>query len=297
MMPNKSAKILVVDDDTRSLQVVVNHFSDTNYELIHAPNGELGCQVAFDELPDLILMDWAMPLMNGIDAILWLKAKAETKGIPIVMTTGVMTESKDLKEALEAGAVDFIRKPYDPLELTARVDAVLRLSESYRDIQRKNQEIETLLSREKELMGREIAHKERELSMQAVNIYEKNEFLRGLISNISNVVKSIEEAPDKFKGVIKEIEEHIDLENSWEKFMLHFEQVHPDFFSKVHERFANLTVNELRMLAYLKIGMGNKEIARLTGVEPASVKTFIYRLKKKMNLSADDNLREMMMHL
>ncbi len=294
---DRTFKILVVDDDTKNLGVVVKHFQETPYELIHAPNGKQGCKVALEELPDLILMDWAMPMMNGIDATLWLKAKTVTKDIPVLMTTGVMTTSEDLKEALEAGAMDFMRKPYDPLELTSRVEAALRLSQSYKELKQKNFEISELLEREKEYLERELAHKDRELSLQAVGSHEKNEFLRTVEGRIDAILHGKDEVYDHLRKLQKEIHEHLNTEESWEKFMLHFEKVHPDFFSKLNARFSKLTTNELRMLAYIKIGMGNKEIAQLTGVEPTSVKTFIYRLKKKMRLPAEINLREQIKQL
>ena len=285
-------KILVVDDDTKNLGVVVSHFQTSPYELMHAPNGKEGCKIAEKEFPDLILMDWAMPMMNGIDAILWLKAKSATKDIPIVMTTGIMTTSEDLREALEAGAIDFIRKPYDPLELTSRVEAALRLSQSYKELKKKNEEIAELLTRERDYMERELAHKDRELSLQAVHTHEKDQFLKSIETRIGDYIKIPEEFPNSFKRLQKEINDHFNSDASWEKFMLHFDKVHPDFFAKLNRSYPKLTTNELRMLAYIKIGMGNKEIAKLTGVEPTSVKTFIYRLKKKLKLSPDINLRD-----
>lgn len=287
---DKKYKILVVDDDTKNLNVVITHFQDSPYELLHAPNGKQGCHVAVEELPDLILMDWAMPLMNGIDATLWLKAKTVTKDIPVVMTTGVMTSSEDLQEALEAGAIDFIRKPYDPLELTSRVQAALRLSESYNELKKKNAEIAELLERERAFLERELAQKDRELSMQAVHAHEKDQFLKSIEERISSTFYN-DDIPDNIKKLLKEVKEHTHTESSWQKFMMHFASVHPDFFTSLNTRFTNLTTNEMRMLAYLKIGMANKEIATLTGVEPNSVKTFIYRLKKKLRLDEETNLR------
>lgn len=290
-------KILVVDDEVKNLQIVINHFESSPYELLHAPNGEVGCDIAYEETPDLILMDWAMPIRNGIDSILWLKAKSQTRDIPVVMTTGVMTTSEDLKEALEAGAIDFIRKPYDPLELTSRVEAALRLSQSYQEVKKKNLEIQQLLEREREFAERELAHKERELSIQAVNAHEKDQFLKEIEYRLLDFSKKDTPSEQDWKRLIKDIRDHTQVNNTWEKFMLHFEKVHPDFFNHLTSKHQSLTANELRMLAYIKIGMGNKEIATLTGVEPNSVKTFIYRLKKKMGLTPEDNLRDLVQQL
>ena len=287
----------MVDDEVKNLQIVITHFENSPYELLHAPNGEVGCNIALEEFPDLILMDWAMPIRNGIDSILWLKAKTKTKDIPVVMTTGVMTTSEDLKEALEAGAIDFIRKPYDPLELTSRVEAALRLSRSYQEVKQKNTEIQQLLERERQFAERELAHKERELSIQAVNAHEKDQFLKEVEHRLMDFSTRHAPSEQDWNRLIRDIRDHTHVNNNWEKFMMHFEKVHPDFFNLLNARYKHLTTNELRMLAYIKIGMGNKEIAVLTGVEPNSVKTFIYRLKKKMGLTPEDNLRDRIQQL
>ena len=73
--------------------------------------------------------------------------------------------------------------------------------------------------------------------------------------------------------------------------------MHPGFLEKIAETFKDLTSNEQRVCAYLKIGLNNKEIATLTNVESASVRRALNRLKKKMNLTPDDSLREYIEHV
>ena len=71
-------QILIVDDESKSLSLLINHFRGYPYELLYAKNGKEGFEVATSELPDLILMDWAMPVMNGLEATLKLKSQPET---------------------------------------------------------------------------------------------------------------------------------------------------------------------------------------------------------------------------
>ncbi|WP_430814052.1 response regulator [Carboxylicivirga sp. RSCT41] len=137
-------KILIVDDQPENLQAIVNCFSDKdyNYKFLKAPNGEIAYRLALSKLPDLIITDWDMPQMNGVELISALKKEMLTSDIPVIMCTGVMTTTENLNTALQAGAADYVRKPIDPLELTARVYSMLCLSDSYRQIKQQKAEID-----------------------------------------------------------------------------------------------------------------------------------------------------------
>ncbi len=132
----KKHKILVIDDQPDNLKIIVDYLkeSGTDYNILKAPNGKIACKIAKKKMPDLIITDWEMPEMNGIETINYLKTNDKTKDIPIIMASGVMIRSKNLKMALEAGAVDYIKKPIDKTELIARVHSMLKLADSYKEI-------------------------------------------------------------------------------------------------------------------------------------------------------------------
>ncbi len=292
-MEELEVKILVIDDEIENLKVVIEYFRDEPFRIMYAPNGEAGYEVAIQEHPDIILMDWAMPVMNGIQTTLKIKSTLNLTDIPIVMTTGIMTASEDLKSALEAGAIDYIRKPFDRVELKARVSSTLRLRRSQQEIQSKNAEIERLLIREKELLESELDQKDRELTTQAMNVHERDQFLESLLEHINTTAaKHPEEVAVAFTEIRKVISSQLKVKNSWEHFVTHFESVHPDFFKRLKEEFPRLTGNDLKLSAYVKIGMGNKEIASLMGVEPSSVKSSLRRLKKKIGMEPEGSIRD-----
>ncbi|HAA11525.1 MAG TPA: hypothetical protein DCE41_07430 [Cytophagales bacterium] len=297
-MENFTSTILVVDDDYNNMEVIINLFEDRPYNILYAPNGQRGYEVAMTELPDLIISDWAMPILNGIDFTLKLKATRATKDIPVVIATGVMTSAEDLQEALEAGAIEYIRKPFNALELQARVNAALVLSQSMQEIRKKNDEIGALLEKEKVLMQEQLDHKDRELSIQAVHTQEKQRMLSDMLNNLQDMGKAegIQHAAS-FKKLVKQLKHAIDSDNSDDHFLKHFEGVHPQFFNRIHELNSTLTSNELKLCAYVKLGMNNKEMANLFGIEVGSIKSNINRLKKKLELSAEDNFRQVIMNL
>lgn len=293
-------RILLIDDDPSNLQVVLDFLDDQKTEILYAPNARVGLDLVRQEKPDLVIIDWEMPVMNGIEAIKELKADDDTADIPVIMATGVMTESLDLSVALESGAVDFLKKPFDPLEFKSRIKNTIELNASYREIKEQNEQIKAqrdqiseLSQREKELLQEKLDNKERELTSSAMFDFQKNELLHSLLKELErlDVVTNRMYAPD-IKKITRQIKGATDLDRSWSNFKIHFDEVHPDFFNELNKQFPGLTNNEQKTCAYLRIGLGNKEIALLTNVESGSVRKSLTRLKKKLGLTVDHNLRE-----
>jgi DNA-binding NarL/FixJ family response regulator len=137
-----------------------------------------------------------------------------------------------------------------------------------------------------------LGQKERELSTAAIFDYQKSELLTKLLDEVRRLdtVTNNLYAPE-IKKISREIRSFLDLDRSWSNFKLHFEEVHPGFLENIAGSFEDLTNNEHRVCAYLKIGLSNKEIATLTNVESASVRRALNRLKKKLNLTPEDDLR------
>lgn len=136
-------KILIIDDQPINIELIVNHLeeADKSYKMYQAIDGKTGCEIARKIAPDLIITDWEMPVMSGIEAIKRLRKGEITKDIPVIVASGVMTTSDNLKTAMEAGAVDFIRKPIDKIELIARVRSILLLADSYKEIRQQRDEL------------------------------------------------------------------------------------------------------------------------------------------------------------
>lgn len=131
----------------------------------------------------------------------------------------------------------------------------------------------------------------RELSTTAMFVYQKNEILGSIKDMVDALINDA--SADKKKPLTKIktlINNNIGLADDWEKFKLHFEKVHPRFFSDLSRQFSNLTQNELKHCAYLRIKLSGKEIARMLNVAPKSMQVARYRLKKKLALGAEDDL-------
>ena len=124
-MTNKDATILVIDDERAIRDMVVMALEKEGFNCTEASDAHKAETILADTSPDLLLLDWMMPGLNGVDFTRKLRRSEETRNIPIIMLTA-KTEEEDLIRGLESGADDYITKPFSPRALIARIHALLR---------------------------------------------------------------------------------------------------------------------------------------------------------------------------
>ncbi len=139
---NSKSKILIVDDDPASRMAVEGLLSNEPYELYFSCNGPDGIATATILHPDLILLDVMMPLMDGFEVCKRIRDLPDIAEVPILLITSLDDQSSRI-EGLQAGADDFITKPYSSVELFARLQTILRLNR-YRRIAEQQKELESL---------------------------------------------------------------------------------------------------------------------------------------------------------
>lgn len=125
MSSNKGNKILIVDDDRFMRKIIEEHLENDNLQVITAEDFNSAMDKIYLESPDLILLDVVLPDMNGYEICRLLRNDTRTSHIPVIMLTS-MGGTEDKIQGLEAGADDYITKPFEPLELVARVRTNLR---------------------------------------------------------------------------------------------------------------------------------------------------------------------------
>lgn len=124
-MPITSKRILIIEDEEAIREMLAYSLMKEGYECYEAGDVEQARELLQTNIPDLILLDWMLPGMNGVDYARRLRSGAETAEIPIIMLTAKGEESDKIK-GLDSGADDYITKPFSAKELLARVRAVLR---------------------------------------------------------------------------------------------------------------------------------------------------------------------------
>ncbi|KAB2833704.1 MAG: response regulator [Candidatus Brocadia sp.] len=144
-------KILVADDIKQNVKLLRVILTASEYDVVEAYDGEEALEKARGEHPDLILLDIMMPKMTGYEVCQKLRADERTKNIPIVMITA-LHEMNDRIKGIEAGADDFISKPFNKTELLARIKALLRLRQITEKPEKKDETsvLESILSDLKE---------------------------------------------------------------------------------------------------------------------------------------------------
>lgn len=120
-----SKKVLIVDDEAPIREMIAVALEMAGYECIESDNAQEAHALVVDQKPDMILLDWMMPNMSGIELARRLRKDETTADVPIIMLTA-KTEEEHKVKGLEAGVDDYITKPFSPRELVARLKAVLR---------------------------------------------------------------------------------------------------------------------------------------------------------------------------
>ncbi len=117
--------VLVVEDEPAQREVLVYNLESEGYSVRSAENGEEALLLVDEHLPDIIILDWMMPNLSGIEVCRRLKTRPETRAIPIIMLSA-RSEEVDRVRGLETGADDYVVKPYSVVEMMARVRTQLR---------------------------------------------------------------------------------------------------------------------------------------------------------------------------
>ena len=119
------ARVLVVDDDPVILKLLEVNFTMEGFDVVSAVDGADGLERARVERPDIVVTDIMMPKMNGIELLEAMRSDADVADIPVILLSAkAMTD--DVRAGLDAGADDYITKPFEPLELVDRVNKLLR---------------------------------------------------------------------------------------------------------------------------------------------------------------------------
>jgi DNA-binding response OmpR family regulator len=119
------ALILVADDDPDILNLVRFRLEQNGYETVTAKNGEQALELARERAPDACILDVMMPKLNGLEVVQAMRSDGELREIPVLILTATV-QDQDVARGFEVGADDYLRKPFNPRELQARVAALLR---------------------------------------------------------------------------------------------------------------------------------------------------------------------------
>ncbi len=154
-----------------------------------------------------------------------------------------------------------------------------------------NKDLEELLQAKQQmesLQKERIEAQSREITSHALMLSNKNQVLQQL----SEVAGRLPKKLDEYQEINQIIKNNLNVDHAWNGFMMHFEQVHPDFFNRLTELSKGLTENNLRLCAYFRLGIPLKQIAQILNISHGSILIQRYRLKKKLGLIENEDLDE-----
>ncbi len=312
------SKILIVDDRQFDRLLYREYLGNENFEYQELDDGEKIVSTAIEFKPDLVLLDWQMPCVGGLEALRMLKKNKILAHIPVIIITG-MEDEKVLENAFDFGSVDFINKPVSKIELNSRVHSAINLAEAITTITKQKNELNDLnkiITMQKNELEKSLLFKTQQLDQNKSefeeNISEKNRKLMGkeigatkLVNEVKNLRQIVNECrielrkeneSSKVLRKLQMLERNISKlsaeDDSLDDFKEMLETVDPVFYKRLSEISPNLTPNEMKNCAFIKMNLDNYEVSRILNVELKSLQMTRYRLKKKLNLDKSVSLRE-----
>ena len=223
MKENPKKHILIIEDEPAFIEVVKFVLENAGFNVISALNGEEGLEKA-RLLPDLILLDIMMPGKNGLQVCKELLENEKTKDIPIILVTAKVA-ADDIRIGLEAGAFDYIKKPFNKIELLARVKTALKYSDARKitlDVEKRNMFTATVVTANHKirqpltLMNLTSAAIKRELEKDEISkevVLKKLKFLEIAVKEINEVLKQLQNIKDPVFSEYTNDIQMIDVDN------------------------------------------------------------------------------------
>ncbi|MEM1123490.1 MAG: triple tyrosine motif-containing protein, partial [Bacteroidota bacterium] len=161
-------------------------------------------------------------------------------------------------------------------------------------VEKREQAINDLKNKQLET---EIIHKNKELALTTMHLLQRSELINKLQEPLAQILRKTtnKTAILEIKRINKMLQEDAKMTDSWEQFASHFDQVHVDFIQRLREKYPQLTKNDRKLCAYLRMNLSTKEIAPLMNISVRGVEVARYRLRKKIDLDSSVNLTEFML--
>lgn len=272
--------ILVADDDPGNRELVISTMSGLakGIKVLSAADGSKVMEIIGKRNVDAVLLDWEMPVLDGLETLKQIRLSEKGKFIPVIIYTGVMTSTGNLVKALEEGANDFVRKPTEPIELIARIHSALKLHSEFLARLQLEQENATMKG---QILQNEIENLRSELSGYLAQLARKNEVLSEVRDMVLTGEKEI--AGDH-------IDKIIEGEAYWDEFFQRFNRFDKVFLDLLAQHPGEFSLSEQKFCLLLRLGMSSKDISSLLNITPAAIEKKRYRIRKKFELESSESL-------
>jgi len=268
---DKGRSILIVDDEPANIQLLGKILEKSKYSVTYVLDGQSALDVINKKEFDLILLDVMLPDIDGFEVCRLLRENPRAADIPVIFLTA-RTEIENVIKGFRMGGVDYVTKPFNEMELTARIRTHMSLRVQYEVIRQEVEMLERL--KQEKTTGRDLSLR---LIQEAVRLLRQiDQKTTGRFSGeVSSIIKVIAEI-----GKINVEDEQSPEANSDDE----------NYRKRLYRDYPGLTPNEIRLCSYLKAGLTTREISKLTRQSTRAIETARSRLRKKLKLGKDENL-------
>ncbi|WP_319226491.1 response regulator [Draconibacterium orientale] len=307
-------KVLIIEDEIDLLEDLSEILMYEGFEPYKAKNGEEGYELAITISPDIILCDILMPGIDGFELLQKLNNSEQKPDIPFIFTTA-LSDRTNLRKGMEYGADDYLTKPFTKEELLNAIKSRLTRHDQLTRLLRveNNEMVKELLERLDGLnhklvakgeelfeiselhndLRRELQEKEQELLNKDLSVLEFNSTIQQLRKLIKQYMADAKLAPE-LKTVLLELNSTISknslLSSSLTAFQFNFNQQYPNFSANIGAQYPQLTQYDLTLISAMAAGLNTFQLADMLCISPDSVRKSRYRIKKKLELTPDQNL-------
>lgn len=238
--PSNNASVLIVDDTIYNIQLLSLMLIKQGYQVEQANSGTEALDKVHQQLPDIILLDIRMPDIDGYKVCQILKANPKTKDIPIIFISSVEEPSEKV-EAFSVGGVDYISKPFQLIEVLARIETHLRLCSLQRMLQEQNEQLQLSAS----LLARSL-EQERELSQM------KSDFISVVSHEFRTPLTTIQSASELLEHYEWTKEEQVEQLHQIQAEVKHMTALMEDvlFLSRANANKSKINLSEFDILAF-----------------------------------------------
>ena len=268
---NVKHRILIVDDEPTNIQLIAKILDAKLYNISYAEDGATALEMAEHTSYDLILLDVIMPDMDGFDVCQKFQENDKLKDIPIIFLTA-RTEIEDVIQGFKIGAVDYVTKPFNDLELSARISNHLELKS-------KRDSLQTELNFREKIMSEYALHLDKRKKLAKAFFDDLEGFNMETESRFEDQIASMAR---KLKAIFEDVD--------YKAFEFNFNELQSNFQQRLLESFDNLTANEVRLCTCLRLNMSTKEISEITNQSIRALEAARSRLRKKLKLQSSANL-------
>lgn len=312
---NTLPKVLIVDDNKLDRILYKEMLGEEHFSFYELGDGEEIASFLIDNLPDVIILDWHMPQIGGLEVLKYLRRNRVYRNIPVIVSTG-MPKAEVLDTAFDFGSVDFLEKATSKSEFVARVQNVLKQRVGSQLVLEENQALHKLnsiiksqqdllehsatqrldaIKVENEKLQSEIDKLQKDIVQLKINEELYANHLR-MTHTLLGKIKTEDIPQNKIDKLIGS--ELINLENLLKEKGPNKKLIaDPNFVKKLLEINPNLSALEIDHCSYLKLNLSNVKIANIMHIEMKSLQTARYRLKKKMGLDSKTKLRQFLISL